>query len=68
MQRVIVVGYVCLDMIPSFPPNRRVDLRVALAPGEGVEVDNIEFGTGGAVSNRGMPLPSLAFKSVTLPL
>ena len=62
MPRVIVVGYVCLDIIPSFPADRRVDLRVALAPGEGVEVDNIEFGTGGAVSNTGIALAKLGIQ------
>lgn len=62
MPRVIVVGYICLDLIPSFPPNRHVDLRVALAPGEVVEVDNIEIGTGGAVSNTGIALAKLGIQ------
>lgn len=62
MPKVIVAGYVCLDMIPAFPANRRVDLRIALAPGEVVEVGNIEFGTGGAVSNTGIALAKLGLQ------
>lgn len=59
MPRVIVAGYVCLDMIPVFTADKRVDLQVALAPGE---VGGIQFGTGGAVSNTGIALAKLGLQ------
>jgi sugar/nucleoside kinase (ribokinase family) len=53
MPKVLVVGHVCLDIIPSLGP------RIEFEPGKLIEAGPAELATGGAVANVGLALHRL---------
>lgn len=53
MNEIVVAGHLCLDIFPSFAPDR-ADLANTFTPGKLVDVGPIGFATGGAVSNTGL--------------
>ncbi|CAN5462156.1 hypothetical protein BH11ARM1_BH11ARM1_15270 [soil metagenome] len=53
MARVLVVGHICLDLIPNMPANSEIE------PGKLLEVGDMQMSTGGAVSNVGLVLDRL---------
>lgn len=59
---VLVVGHLCLDIIPGFPPGA-VSLSSLLVPGKLVDVVDAVLSTGGAVSNTGLALHRLGFRT-----
>ncbi len=56
----LVVGLLCLDIIPEFPGGGR-SMTDLLAPGKLVDVGAAVMGTGGAASNTGLALHRLGF-------
>ncbi len=53
MNEIVVAGHLCLDIFPSFSPDRSDSLSTFL-PGKLYDVGPIGFATGGAVSNTGL--------------
>ena len=59
---VVVAGHLCLDLIPGFAPDRAYTMEGILSPGRLLEVRALCLGTGGPVSNTGIPLVKLGMK------
>lgn len=55
---IVCAGHICLDVIPSIPPQRG-GLNDVLVPGKLLDVGPVVTGTGGAVSNTGLALHRL---------
>lgn len=53
MNEIVVAGHLCLDIFPSFAPDR-TDFLSTLSPGKLYDVGPIGFATGGTVSNTGL--------------
>lgn len=59
----VVAGHFCVDVYPdlsSFPPEKFIDI---LSPGRLFIIGNLDFGTGGAVSNTGQALYKLGINT-----
>jgi len=59
---VVVAGYLCLDVIPSFPQSAG-DVRDLLQPGKLVQTGPATLSSGGAVSNTGIALHRLGLRT-----
>jgi sugar/nucleoside kinase (ribokinase family) len=58
----ICVGHICIDLTPDIPP-REGGLADIFVGGKLINVGRIEFSTGGSVSNTGIALSRLGFKT-----
>jgi sugar/nucleoside kinase (ribokinase family) len=59
---VVVAGHICLDLIPQFE-GEMADLESLLVPGKLSNVGPLLTATGGAVSNTGLALHRLGFRT-----
>ncbi len=65
MQRIVVAGHICLDIIPGF--HKRVSsLADILVPGTLTEVGSAVLATGGAVPNTGIALHRLGIATTLM--
>jgi len=53
---MVVAGHLCLDMFPAFPTGLSGGVSDILRPGSLIEMEDIRFSTGGAVSNTGIAM------------
>lgn len=53
---VVVAGYTCLDLIPSFNRKEQLSIKEFFIPGNLIELDDIAFMPGGSVPNVGIAL------------
>lgn len=58
----VCAGHLCLDIIPSFPGQREIDLGSLFRPGSLVRVGPAELSCGGSVSNTGIGLVRLGLE------
>lgn len=60
---VIVAGHVCLDIIPTFRENKKVDLKDIFMPGKLINMGKVKIFAGGPVSNTGIALSILGINT-----
>jgi sugar/nucleoside kinase (ribokinase family) len=65
MHQAVCAGHICLDIFPKFPPNAGT-LGEVFIPGKLVNVGELHFSTGGAVSNTGIAMNKLGTKTVLM--
>jgi len=60
---VVVAGHICLDVIPDLSASPREQFEALFLPGRLLEVGQVTFCTGGAVSNTGLALTRLGIET-----
>jgi sugar/nucleoside kinase (ribokinase family) len=60
---VIVAGHICLDMLPTFDPEHKTTFADMFVPGKLNHVGESVFSSGGTVSNTGLALRQLGFRT-----